>query len=340
MAPDSSPRIVVIGSINADLVATVDYLPHRGETITARALHQHLGGKGANQAVATAKLGSKVTMVGCVGNDDAGEKAISGLQEAGVDHRHVRVVPDTPTGTALITVGNQGDNTIVIVPGANEKMTPAGVKEIQEDLATAQAVLLQLEVADDVVHTTIELINERRERFESPWLVFNPSPFRRTALPPPRSIDLLLVNELEAKEMSGINVQDPRSAARAARQLLQVLRPGGCVVITLGAQGAVALAGDNGPFSSRKDSLLYMPAAKVNAVDTTGAGDVFTGALVGKLAAGQELAEALRFATAASSIAVRRSGAQSSFPNREEVEDVASALEESQVMQDNYGEEL
>lgn len=340
MDPDLSSRIVVIGSINADLVATVDHLPHRGETITAKALHQHLGGKGANQAVATAKLGSKVTMVGCVGDDEAGNKAISGLRRAGVDHRHVRVVPDTPTGTALITVGNQGDNTIVVVPGANEKLVPADIQTIQEDLVTAQAVLLQLEVADDVVRATIELINERREHCNSPWLVFNPSPFRRSALPPPGSIDLLLVNELEAKEMSGINVQDPNTAARAAHQLLQALRPGGCVVITLGAQGAVALAGANSPFASHQDRALYIPAVQVNAIDTTGAGDVFTGALVAKLADGQELTEALRFATAASSITVTRSGAQSSFPDNEEVENVAAGLEKPQAMQDHYGEEL
>lgn len=340
MELDSSPSIVVIGSINADLVATVDRLPYRGETITATALHQHLGGKGANQAVATAKLGSKVTMVGCVGDDDTGRQAIWGLKQAGVNHSHVQVIPNIPTGTALITVDNQGDNTIVVVPGANDKMTRTCIERIQGDIATAHAVLLQLEIPDEVVLAAIELINKTRERFRSPWIVFNPSPFRHTALPPPESIDLLLVNEREAEEMSGVNVQDPKSAIRAARQLLQYLRCGGCVIITLGVQGAVALTRSNSPFSDHRGNLLYMPALRVDAVDATGAGDVFTGGLVGQLAAGKKLAEALRFATAASAITVTRSGAQSSFPSKTEVEKVVFEVEEPQVLQDNYGEEL
>ncbi|HHY10038.1 MAG TPA: ribokinase [Firmicutes bacterium] len=326
------PQIYVIGSINNDLVASVKNLPLRGETIHSKAFRQHLGGKGANQAVAAALLGGEVTMVGCVGKDDAGRRALAGLADAGINKDFVRQVSTAPTGTALITVDEAGDNTIVVVPGANAELKKADVIDIKEGLAEAAAVVLQLEVLDEVVLETAAVVSSLRAGGQKrPWLVFNPSPFRSSAVPPAGSIDLLLVNELEAAAMSGIKVSDPKSALTAAKSLLPELRRGGCVVVTLGTQGAVALAAEKASFA-KEGAAWYIPAQKVAAVDTTGAGDVFTGGFVGQLAAGATLQEALRYATAAAALTVTRQGAQSSFPSQEETQQMLLNVKEPQKL--------
>lgn len=347
MGTNNPAAVTVIGSINTDLVAGVGNLPKRGETIHARNFEQHLGGKGANQAVATALLGAEVALVGCVGDDGAGARALQGLDEAGVNRERVRIAEGVPTGTALITVDDGGDNTIVVVPGANDELTPADVHAVQSKLAGSAAVVLQMEVPDAVVSAAAEAVSAIRQSSSGdrsgvgkPSFVFNPSPFRTSALPPAGSIDLLLVNELEAEAMSGVKVRNPADAVGAARKLLAQLRSGGCVVITLGVQGAIALADPAGPFAPATGSPangreetemaadvrllraqpLYVPALKVDAIDTTGAGDVFTGGLVSQLWSGESLADSLRFATAAAAVTVTRAGAQSSFPRPDEVE--------------------
>lgn len=338
MRDKETSLVTVIGSINADLVADVESLPQRGETIHATRFQQHLGGKGANQAVATAVLGGRVDMVGCVGDDGPGAKALQGLDTAGVNRERIRIVPGVPTGTALITVDEQGNNTIVVVPGANNELRAEDVLALRSRLESSAAVVLQLEVPDEVVLAAAKTVDELRAWTPGgkPWLVFNPSPFRTSALPPAGSIDLLLVNELEAEAMSGVKVGTPAEAAQAAERLLEQLRPGGCVVVTLGAQGAVALADPAGPFARGLDPggarPLYVPAMKVEAVDTTGAGDVFTGGLVSQLCAGRSLDYALRFATAAAAITVTRPGAQSSFPRPDEVERLLAEVEDVQVL--------
>lgn len=387
MGAKETTLVTVIGSINADLVADVKQLPQRGETIHATGFQQHLGGKGANQAVATAVLGGRVDMVGCVGDDGPGTEALQGLDRVGVNREQVRVVSGVPTGTALITVDEQGNNTIVVVPGANDALKPEDVRALRSRLEQSAAVVLQLESPDEAVLAAAKTVAELRAWTDTgqPWLVFNPSPFRTSALPPEGSIDLLLVNELEAESMSGVKVNNPRDAAVAAERLLAQLRTGGCVVVTLGAQGAVALADPAGPFARRVDGAadkgvgsaagaaaaqgtepsigsdtvavpgngpspgsgggeaggsgagpsaapLFVPALKVDAVDTTGAGDVFTGGLVSQLCAGRSLDYALRFATAAAAITVTRPGAQSSFPRPDEVEQLLAQVEEVQVL--------
>lgn len=317
-----SAAVMVIGSINADLVVDVENLPQRGETIHARNFQQHLGGKGANQAVAIALLGAEAALVGCVGDDGAGARALQGLDDSGVNRDRVRVAEGVATGTALITVDEGGGNTIVVVPGANEELKRADVRAVQSELAVSAAVVLQMEVPDDVVLSAAGAVTAvRASGANKPWFVLNPSPFRASALPPAGSVDLLLVNELEAEGMSSVEVRNPADAVGAARKLLPQLRSGGCVVVTLGGQGAVALADPAGPFAVGIGARpLYIPALKVDAIDTTGAGDVFTGGLVSQLCAGKSLPRALRFATAAAAITVTRAGAQSAFPRPDEVE--------------------
>lgn len=304
---------MVIGSINIDLVADVERLPREGETIGALGFQQHLGGKGANQAAAAARMGADAVMAGCVGDDVFGPQAIAGLQAVGVDCALVRTAKDTATGVALITVGRRGENTIVVIAGANGTLAGGDVERAACAMADCDAVMMQFEVPDAVVLAVAETIARLRERDGRPLFVLNPSPFRASAVPPAGTVDILIVNEIEAEQMTGLKVVSPADAAQAARRLLPTLRAGGRVVVTLGAQGAVALGGD-------ADTPLYIPARPVEAVDTTGAGDTFAGALVAELCAGRSTREALRFATAAAAIAVTRPGAQSSFPRREEVE--------------------
>lgn len=320
---------MVIGSINTDLVAAVERLPRKGETVAAYGFEQHLGGKGANQAASAALAGARVAMVGCVGDDGFGRQALQGLQQMGVDCRLVRTVPDTPTGTALITVGRRGENTIVFVPGANASVSAADVERVAAEMAAADAVLLQFEVPDEVVQAAAAAVARLRasagQPGDRPLLVVNPSPFRPSALPPDGSVDVLVVNELEAREMTGVGAEDPEGAAQAARALLRRVRPGGRVVVTLGEQGAVAL-------SDGADAPLHIPAVPVQAVDTTGAGDTFMGCLLTELCAGRSMADALRFATAAAAVAVTRPGAQTSFPRREEVQAVLSSAPAAQPL--------
>lgn len=313
MAVNNGPRVMVIGSINIDLVADVERLPREGETVWAAGLQQHLGGKGANQAAVAGLMGAETLMVGCVGDDVFGPRATQGLEGAGVDCGLVRTVSGTPTGTALITVGARGENTIVVIPGANGALTAADVERAAGAMAACHAVMMQFEVPDEVVMAAAATIARLRKTAARPLLVLNPSPYRGTAVPPDGTVDMLIINEVEAEEMTGLKVQSPEDAAEAALRLLPRLRQGGHVVVTLGEQGAVAVSdGDETP--------LYIPAKKVRPVDTTGAGDTFAGALVTQLCAGRSMAEALRFATAAAAITVTRPGAQSSFPRRVEVE--------------------
>lgn len=322
---------MVIGSINTDLVADVERLPREGETVAALRFQQHLGGKGANQAATAALAGARVTMVGCVGDDGFGEQARESLARSGVDCSLVRTAPGTPTGTALITVGRRGENTIVFAAGANGAVSEADVERAAGQMAQMDAVLLQFEVSDEVVLAAARAVEKLRSgdgvgrMSGKPLFVVNPSPFRAEALPPAGLVDVYIVNELEAYEMTGVAVDEPDSAAGAARQLLEKVRPGGHVVVTLGEQGAVAV-------SDGEEGALYIPAMRVTAVDTTGAGDTFTGCLLTELCAGRTMAEALRFATAAAAITVTRPGAQSSFPRRDEVEAVLAEAPTAQLL--------
>lgn len=324
MSTSDAPRLMVIGSINTDLVADVERLPREGETVGAFDFQQHLGGKGANQAAAAARMGADAFMVGCVGDDVFGPQALRGLEDVGVDCSLVRTAPGTPTGAAMITVGRRGENTIVFVSGANGALTGEDVERVVDELAAADAVLMQFEVPDEVVLATAETIARLRSPAEhgessataGPLFVLNPSPYRASAMPPAGTVDILMVNELEAEELTGLKVESVDDAAEAARRLLPLLRKGGHVVVTLGRQGALTMSDDEA------QTMLHIPALQVKAVDTTGAGDTFTGALVAELCAGRSMADALRFATAAAAITVTRPGAQSSFPNRREVDDM------------------
>ncbi|MFF4622863.1 ribokinase [Nonomuraea jabiensis] len=298
---DGPPRhpldVVVVGSANADLVVQVDRHPAPGETVLGSELAVHPGGKGANQAVAAARLGARVALLGRVGADGHGRLLRESLERDGVDLGHLH---DTAaaSGIAMIAVGPRGDNSIIVAPGANALLTEGDVLDAAPLLRAAPVVSLQLEIPLPAVLAAARLARRA---------VLNLSP----AVPVPDELlalcDPLVVNEHEAALLLGA----PGEPDRQARELLA--RGPRSVVITLGADGAV-VAGDG--------AVRAVPSPRVAAVDTTGAGDAFTGALAWRLAAGEPLAEAAAFAARVGAAAVRRAGAQDSYPTMAEVEDL------------------
>jgi ribokinase len=294
--------IVVVGSLNLDLVARVERMPRPGETVLALGYAEHAGGKGANQAVAAARAGARVAMVGRVGQDDAGRRLRDGLAEDGIDVAEVRPV-DAPTGRALIEVDEDGQNRIVVVPGANHAWrAPDLPREVLEE---AELVILQREIPDRVVAGAI-----RRARAAGARVLLNLAPAGPVAPEVLADVDVLVVNESEAAELAGRSEDevavDPLATARALAQRVRDQ-----VVVTLGAQGAVH-AGRTG-----EGRVAGVP---VEAVDTTAAGDAFVGALAARLVEGAPIGEAVRFACAAGAEATTRAGAQPSLPTRAAIE--------------------
>lgn len=295
----SASAIVVVGSANMDLVVQVPRHPRPGETVLGREHFQNPGGKGANQAVAAARLGGDVAMIGRVGDDDAGCQLRDALIAAGVDASFV-TVSDRPTGIALITVDDRGENAIVVSPGANDDLTGDVVGESGEVLAAARVCLLQLEIPDEAVAAATRLAGGH--------VIVNPAPARDLPAEVLTATTVLVPNATELAYLSGGDeAQDLDGAAAQAQQL----GFDGAVVVTLGAAGACVIDGR---------TATPVAAPTVEAVDTTAAGDAFCGALAAALADDAELVEAVRWAVAAGACATRRSGAQQSLPTRDDVE--------------------
>lgn len=302
-------RIIVIGSSNTDMVVKTERFPRPGETIVGGEFFLFAGGKGANQAVAAARLGGQVQFVARVGDDLFGQRAIDGFAEEGIDGSLIVKDPERASGTALITVDGRGENSIVVAPGANDALRPADLADV--DFTDALA-LAQLE-------TPVETILEAARRAAG-QLVLNPAPAREL---PDELFPLLLAitpNETEAELLTGIPVTEDLgtpaehdgSATRHLRRAADALLAKGVrhVIITLGAKGA---------FYSNGTTHFMVPAPAVEAVDTTGAGDVFNGALVVGLARNYAWREAINYAVKAAGIAVARMGAQASAPRQDEL---------------------
>jgi ribokinase len=292
-------RVVVVGSVNVDLVVSVGRLPRAGETVAGGTFARHGGGKGANQAVAAARAGAEVAMVGAVGADEMGGEALDELAAEGIDTTHVARLEGTPTGVAGIVVDDAGENQIAVASGANAALDAAAVDRALSQLlgvAPRGVVLTGNEVPEAVVVTAI------RAAHAAGWLVvLNPAPAR------PAGSDqdgvVLTPNGDEARELAGED-----DVERAARVLAE--RTSAPVLVTLGAEGALLLDGSD---------ARRLPAPDVRVVDTTGAGDTVNGALAAELAAGRALEEAVRFALAAAALSTRAAGARTSMPRRDEV---------------------
>jgi ribokinase len=300
--------VAVVGSLNMDLVVRVRRHPRPGETVMGLGHASHPGGKGANQAVAAARLGASVSMVGRVGDDGHGRQLLDALRADGVGVRHV-LRGSRPTGVAFIQVDESGQNSIVVSPGANAEVTEDDVRA--QDLTAAAVVMLQLEVPID---TVLAAARAGREAGASVLLNLAPAaPLTREQL---ADVSHLLVNEHEAAALLGAEARavtaDPVAAARRLTDLAPV------AVVTVGAEGAA--------WAERGGGEGRQPAFPVEVVDTTAAGDAFAGALAARLAAGErDLAAAVRFACAAGSLATTRAGAQPSLPTLAEVESLLGA---------------
>jgi ribokinase len=282
--------IAVVGSINLDLVVAVDRHPAPGETVVGGDCRQLPGGKGANQAVAAARLGAEVAMVGRVGADAQGAWLREGLWTEGVQVEYVREDRQAPTGVAMIAVDARGENTIVVSPGANARVDARDVAAAREVVGGAEVVLVQHEVPPEAVAAAIATA--------SGTVVLNPAPARGLAAP----VDVLVPNRGELETLAG-GRGDPVTLARS-------IAAAGAVVVTLGAEGAVVVEGDRAE---------RVRAPHVEAVDSTGAGDAFCGALAEAMAGGATVVEAARWAVRVAAVSVTRPGAQGGLPRREDV---------------------
>ena len=299
------PKIAVIGSLNMDLVVRTPRLPRPGETIIGREFITAPGGKGANQAVAAAKLGASVSMVGRVGADDFGRALRGNLRAVGADDTHVFVEESAATGIAIIEVEDSSQNTIVVAPGANGHVTPVDVDAARSAITSAHGLIVQLEIPLDAVLHALRLA-----RRASILTVLNPAPAQPLSSELLGLADVLIPNEIEASLLTGLEVRDFESAERAARQLHE--RGARVVVITLGEQGSVAWDGN---------VVKGVSPFAVKAIDTTAAGDAFVAALTVARADGHDLDAALREASAAGALAATILGAQPSMPTRAELDE-------------------
>ncbi len=299
-----TPRITVVGSFNTDLMVRTARLPVAGETILGGPFRTGPGGKGANQAVAAARLGASVRMVVKLGLDYFGDQAYENLAKEGVDVAYVLRTDATHTGAAFILVDEQGENLIVVASGANELLSPEDVDAASAAIRDADVVLVQLEVPLETVERTAQLAHEAGVR-----VVLNPAPGRRLPLALLRLVDVLTPNETEARIICGAGVETGIERQEMARRLRD--RGAQTIVMTLGAEGAL-LANAGG--------IERISGFSTEAVDTTGAGDSFNGALAVALAEGRALEEAVAFANAAASLQVTRVGTAPAMPYRLEVE--------------------
>ena len=308
--PAPGPEIAVVGSTNLDLVVEVAAIPVPGETVLGGDLRRIPGGKGANQAVAAARLGRRVAMIGRVGDDDSGTILRAALDSAGVDTANVWTTAGTPSGTALIAVSADGENAIVVSPGAGSHLSPADISEAAGVLEAAAVVLLQLEVPVEAVAAAV--------RGAGATVVLNPAPAPAVPLPPHvlDGVDVLVPNQTELAVLAGhsglsaIGEVNADTAVAMARGL-----PVASVVVTLGSNGALVVTGA---------SAVHVPAPRVDPVDTTAAGDAFCGALADSLAGGADLVGAAEWAVRVGAAATLRPGAQPSLPTRSEVDQLLS----------------
>ncbi len=297
-------RVVVVGSYNTDLTIKTAKIPRPGETVIGGIFSRGGGGKGANQAVAAARAGADVSIIARVGEDPLGKEALAKLIEERIDARHVRLDTDVPTGVAFIIVDEHGENSIVVASGANSCLTPSDIERAGDVIASAKVLLVQLESPLDAVRAAIALAH-----CNGSVVILNPAPAHSLDRHLLSEIDIITPNAVEAEMLTGIKIIDEESLRAAAQALLQFGI--GRVLITLGKKGV---------FSATKMKTEWIQAFKVRAIDSTGAGDVFNGALAAFLAEGMPVEDAARMASAAAAIAVTRMGAQVSAPLRCEIE--------------------
>ena len=301
-------KIFVIGSANTDMVIKSAKLPLPGETILGGSFFMNAGGKGANQAVAASRLGGMVALVAKVGNDIFGKQTIESLQKENINTDFVFTDDTAPSGTALIMVNEEGENCIAVAPGANANLSPGDIEKVK-DIDKADILVLQLEIPMDTIAAVVKKANANHQR-----VIINPAPAQILDDEILKGLFLIAPNEAEASLLTGISVADEKSAAQAAE-----------VLLNNGVQNVIITLGKKGAYFQNKELKLLVNAPVVQALDTTAAGDTFSGALAVALtenldqtAIGWEMA--IQFAVEAASISVTRLGAQASVPYRNEIE--------------------
>jgi ribokinase len=297
------PTIVVIGSSNTDMVIKTSHLPVPGETILGGVFMMNAGGKGANQAVAAARLGGNVVFIAKTGDDIFGKQAIELFKQESIDTSYVISDSENPSGVALITVDANGENCITVAPGANATLKPGDLQQAQQTIKSAALILMQLEIPLLTVEYVANLV-----ACSNVQIVLNPAPGFLLPDNLLSKVCIITPNETEAEILSGIKVTDIKTAEKAARAL--AAKGIKTVIITMGAQGAFLL---------HNDACHFFPAPVCQAVDTTAAGDVFSGALAVAISEGKTILEAVPFACQAASLSVCKMGAQASAPYRDEL---------------------
>jgi ribokinase len=302
-----------------DLVVKSPRIPAVGETILGEDFIMTPGGKGANQAVAAAKLGAEVYFITKLGDDIFAEQSLKNFKKEGVNTKYVVQTKEAPSGIALITVDDAGNNVIVVAPGANQKLSPDDVKKAESDIASSGALVAQLEVPLETVEFAAQLANESGVLF-----ILDPAPAQKLSPELLKMVDVLTPNETEAQILTGIEVTSNRdSACTAVKKLLEY-----------GVKSVILTMGANGFLLGTDDEMEFVPAVKVNAVDATAAGDAFTGSLAVGLAQGKTLANSALFANYVAALSVTKMGAQSSMPTREAVESFIGAFREPPLLKE------
>lgn len=298
----STNKIIVIGSANTDMVVKSKELPLPGETILGGTFFMNAGGKGANQAVAAARLGADVTLVAKVGNDIFGTATINGLQKENINTAYVFVDANEPSGTALIMVNDEGENCIVVAPGANAQLLPADI-ELVKEFSTAAIILMQLEIPMPTIAAATKIAKTNQQK-----IIINPAPAQQLSDDILNGLFLITPNETEAALLTGIKVDNEFAASQAAD-----------IFLNKGVQNVIITLGKQGAYFQNKQQKFTVPAPVVKAMDTTAAGDTFSGAIAVALTENMEWEKAIQFAVQAASISVTRMGAQASVPYRNEL---------------------
>ena len=299
-----NPKIIVVGSFNMDLVIKAERRPQKGETLIGQEFGMFIGGKGSNQAIAAARLGADVTMIGRLGTDLFGDTFMSEFAREKIDTSFVIRDAEVGTGVASPVIEADGDNSIIIVPRANMRLSPEDVERASSQIAGADVLLLQLEVPIETSQRAAEIA-----RANDAKVILNPAPARELPDSFLAQVDVLTPNEVETEFLSGVTVSDDEGAQRAAQVLLN--KGISTIVLTLGERGTLLLT---------SDQSKLVPAYNVDVVDTTAAGDAFCGALATALARGETIEDAVAFANAAGALAVTVLGAAPSMPTAEKVQ--------------------
>lgn len=307
---EGASPVVVVGSANMDMVVSCERFPGPGETVLGTDFGMYPGGKGANQAAACGRLGGEVRFVSRMGRDVFRDRLTASLREKGIDLSHVVVDEDEPTGVALISVDTTGENEIIVASGSNMRLSPEDVRAHRQAFEAARVVVLQLEIP---LETVMEAAREGKQA--GAQVILNPAPARELPDDLLSYVDVLTPNESEAALLSGMPIADAESAERAARKLIE--RGVRCVILTMGARGALLIT---------DSTTRHFPALHVHAVDATGAGDAFNGALAFGIARGEDIEAAIERAVSVAAFSVTRKGAQPSMPSSAEVEAFVAEL--------------